>query len=84
MRGRLTLAQLEIRDVVNDINGRKVVIYSSSVASTPVPDAPWVMEYVTKLTFNEDGSKITKLEETLDTAKFLEVFPKIAPLIMGT
>ncbi|KAK4994951.1 hypothetical protein LTR66_005133 [Elasticomyces elasticus] len=75
--------KLEIRDIVNDIEGRKVVIYSSSVASTPVPDAHWIMEYVTKLSFTEDGTKIKRLEETLDTAKFMDVFPKIAPLILA-
>jgi len=57
---------------VHDAAKSKAVIYATSKADTPFGDFKWTNEYAVFVTFTEDGEKVSKVEEMVDTAFFQE------------
>ncbi|KAK0729555.1 hypothetical protein B0H67DRAFT_638157 [Lasiosphaeris hirsuta] len=77
MMGKLTNWKTEIRQVVHDSARGSAAVYTTAVADTPLPGGEvWNNEYGVFITFSHDGTKITKIEEMIDTAFFGEFFPK--------
>ncbi|KAL9094350.1 MAG: hypothetical protein Q9165_003491 [Trypethelium subeluteriae] len=72
----LTNYELEICEIVHDAPRSKAVIYATSKADTPFEDFKWTNEYAVFLSFTEDGKKVKKMEEMVDTAFYREFFPK--------
>nr|A0A4P8DJV0.1 RecName: Full=Monooxygenase dmxR10; AltName: Full=Dimeric xanthone biosynthesis cluster protein R10 [Cryptosporiopsis sp. 8999]QCL09101.1 DmxR10 [Cryptosporiopsis sp. 8999] len=68
--------KLEIYSVLHDASKGKAAIYATSFADTPFGDFKWTNEYAVFLTFSEDGTQVSKLEEMVDTAFYKEFFPK--------
>lgn len=66
--------QLNVHEVIHDPIKSKAAIYAMSEADTPYgdDDFKWSNEYAAFLTLNEDGTKIKKVEEMVDTAFFQE------------
>jgi hypothetical protein len=48
-----------------------------------VPGERWTNEYSVFTSFSEDGTKITRLEEMVDTAFFQHFFPKFQQYLAG-
>jgi hypothetical protein len=44
------------------------VIYAASFADTPFEDLKWKNEYAVFVKFTEDGKRISRIEEMVDTA----------------
>ncbi|PYH86366.1 hypothetical protein BO82DRAFT_350101 [Aspergillus uvarum CBS 121591] len=66
--------QLQIHHVIHDPEHHKAVVYAASTGKLPWGD--WNLEYAAFLTFTEDGRKIARLEEMLDTAFLQDFGPK--------
>lgn len=70
--------QAETKQVIHDTARGTAAVYSITVADTPVPDGEkWTNEYSIFITFSEDGTRVSRLEEMIDTAFFTRVFPGI-------
>lgn len=67
---------MEIYEIVHDVARGKAVIYATSHADTPWEDFKWKNEYAVFLTFTENGEKINKVDEMLDSAFAKEFFPR--------
>ncbi|KAI1262154.1 hypothetical protein F5Y18DRAFT_161562 [Xylariaceae sp. FL1019] len=67
--------KVEIKDVFEDAAANKVVIWATSTASTPV--GPYANEYTLMLYFNEDGSRVVRFNEFVDSANSVTFFPKL-------
>nr|POE78411.1 hypothetical protein CFP56_60643 [Quercus suber] len=72
---RLTLVQLTIHNVIYDKARNIAAIYAMSTGELPWDDV-WSMEYAAFVTFTEDGVKIAKLEEMLDSKEFQRFAPQ--------
>ncbi|KAI9648484.1 Monooxygenase dmxR10 [Ciborinia camelliae] len=68
--------RLDIREIVHDSPRSKAVIYAISYADTSFGDLKWTNEYAVFVTFTEDGTKVKKIEEMVDSAFYQEFFPK--------
>ncbi|KUL89561.1 hypothetical protein ZTR_04319 [Talaromyces verruculosus] len=68
--------KLDIYSILHDASKNKAAIYATSFADTPFGDFKWTNEYAVFLTFSEDGTQVSKLEEMVDTAFYKEFFPK--------
>ncbi|KAL8840724.1 MAG: hypothetical protein Q9170_001242 [Blastenia crenularia] len=66
---------LEIRDVTIDETARKVVLNATSTASTAVGE--YQNEYILTLHMTEDGRKIAKFEEFVDSKYSADFMPKL-------
>ncbi|KAM5468800.1 hypothetical protein MauCBS54593_004795 [Microsporum audouinii] len=66
--------KLTIHHVVHDAGKNKAAIYAASKGDLPWGN--WDLEYSAFLTFSEDGEKVAKLEEMLDTAFLRDFGPK--------
>jgi phosphoribosyl 1,2-cyclic phosphodiesterase len=73
---------LKINQVVHDAASGTAAVYASSNADTPFADEKWAMDYAVFLSFSEDGSKIDKMGEMLDTSAFKHLFPKLQQYFM--
>ncbi|KAL7783302.1 hypothetical protein V8C43DRAFT_185909 [Trichoderma afarasin] len=71
----LTNWKVEVKNVVHDTARGTAVVYSTSLADTPVPGEKWTNEYGIFITFSEDGTRIKRLEEMIDSAFFGRFFP---------
>ncbi|GIJ86546.1 hypothetical protein Asppvi_005435 [Aspergillus pseudoviridinutans] len=65
---------LTIRHVIHDPGNNKAAIYAVSKGNLPWGD--WNLEYSAFVTFTEDGEKVAKVEEMLDTAFLQDFRPK--------
>jgi hypothetical protein len=73
----LTLShQLAIKQIVHDASRGTAAVYATSTADTPVPNEKWTNEYAIFMTFSEDGTKVEKLDEMVDSAFYNHYFPK--------
>ncbi|KAK3291281.1 uncharacterized protein B0H64DRAFT_410251 [Chaetomium fimeti] len=79
----LTNWKLEIREIVHDAPKGTAAVYATSQADTPIPGERWTNEYTIFVSFSEDGSKITRLEEMVDTAFYRDLFPKFQQYLMA-
>jgi ketosteroid isomerase-like protein len=62
--------------LINDADQHMAVMHARGSAETPV--GPYRNEYSFYFTFNEDGTKIVRVEEFHDSAFFSSFFPKLA------
>ncbi|KAJ5245024.1 hypothetical protein N7489_005120 [Penicillium chrysogenum] len=66
--------ELTIHHVVHDAEHNKAAVYATSKGLLPWGD--WNLEYSIFITFTEDGEKVARLEEMLDTAFLQDFGPK--------
>ena len=72
----LTLSfQFEVNQRIFDVESRKAAIHCYGVAPSPIGD--YANEYSMFMTFSEDGTKVVRLSEMLDSAYSLEFFGKL-------
>jgi ketosteroid isomerase-like protein len=64
-----------IHTEVHDAEARRCVIHASSTANTRI--GTYGNEYALFLTFTEDGKKISKIEEFVDTAYSAKFFASL-------
>jgi len=64
-----------IRDLIEDSESNKVVIWATSAGET-VSGEPYGNEYMLMLHFNETGDKVTRFMEFVDSAYTLGLLPK--------
>ncbi|KAK4233719.1 hypothetical protein C8A03DRAFT_47798 [Achaetomium macrosporum] len=83
LTGSLTNWKLEIREIVHDTARGTAAVYATSQADTPLPGEKWTNEYALFLSFTEDGTKVSRLEEMVDTAFYRHFFPKFQQYLMG-
>jgi hypothetical protein len=74
---------LEIKEIVHDVAKGTAAVYATSLADTPLPGEKWTNEYSLFLSFTEDGTKISRLDEMVDTAFFNNLFPKFQKHMAG-
>lgn len=60
-------------DIIHDVAKGKACVYATSKADTPYDGFKWTNEYAAFLTLSEDGKKVAKIEEMVDTAFFAEM-----------
>ncbi|CAO2648459.1 Nn.00g077260.m01.CDS01 [Neocucurbitaria sp. VM-36] len=65
--------KLNVYEIIHDVAKAKACIYATSHADTPFGDFKWTNEYAAFLTLTEDGTKVKKIEEMVDTAFFAEM-----------
>ncbi|RAL16200.1 nuclear transport factor 2 family protein [Aspergillus homomorphus CBS 101889] len=66
--------KLQIHHVIHDPENNKAAVYAASTGKLPWGD--WNLEYSAFLKFSEDGEKVARLEEMLDTAFLQDFGPK--------
>jgi hypothetical protein len=69
---RITNFKLTVKDIIEDPVANKVVVYAESVADTAAGEGTYGNEYFLLFEFNEEGDKITKMIEYVDSAKSRE------------
>lgn len=67
---------MNIKNIVHDAANGTAAVYATSSADTPVPDEKWTNEYAIFLWLTEDGMKVKRLEEMVDSAFYQHFFPK--------
>ncbi|KUI60106.1 hypothetical protein VP1G_11165 [Cytospora mali] len=80
----LTNYELETSRIVHDAANSKAVIYASSKADTLLGDSKWKNDFAVFLSFTEDGEKINRMEEMVDTAFYQEFFPRFQKYLKET
>lgn len=66
-----------MREIVHDVARGTAAVYATSQADTPIPDEKWTNEYTIFISFTEDGTKVSRLEEMVDSAFYRDFFPKM-------
>ncbi|MCJ1399415.1 hypothetical protein MMC11_002617 [Xylographa trunciseda] len=74
--------KLEIKEAVHDAARGTAAVYATSLADTPLPGEKWTNEYAIFLSFTEDGTKVSRLEEMVNTAFYRDFFPKFQQYLM--
>jgi len=69
------LSQMETIKIVNDAEQHMAVVHAKGSGETPV--GPYRNEYAFFCYFNEDGTKITRVEEFVDSAFSQGFFGKV-------
>jgi hypothetical protein len=64
-----------VHRMVHDFENHASTIHASSTADTK--DGPYANEYMLSLIFTEDGSKVTNIEEFVDSRYSLEFFAEL-------
>ncbi|KAJ4369765.1 Monooxygenase dmxR10 [Neocucurbitaria cava] len=67
------MSSLNVYEVIHDVAKGKACIYATSHADTPFGDFKWTNECAAFITLSEDGTKVQKIEEMVDTAFFAEM-----------
>ncbi|EED18938.1 conserved hypothetical protein [Talaromyces stipitatus ATCC 10500] len=68
--------KLNIKNIVHDAANGTAAVYATSSADTPVPEEKWTNEYAIFVWLTEDGMKVKRLEEMVDSAFYQHFFPK--------
>jgi hypothetical protein len=68
---------------VHDSARGTAAVYATSQADTPFPGEKWTNEYAIFLSFSEDGTKVSRLEEMMDSAFYQSFVPKFQRYLMG-
>ncbi|KAJ5761813.1 uncharacterized protein N7511_005195 [Penicillium nucicola] len=71
----LTNWKLDIKHIVHDAANSTAAVYATSSADTPIPEERWTNEYAIFLWLTNDGLKVQKLEEMVDSAFYIHFFP---------
>ena len=66
---------LDVHEVVEDVEARKVVMWLSARADTAAGE--YVNEYMWVLEFDESGEKVVEVKEFVDTVMQREFWPKL-------
>lgn len=66
-----------MREIVHDVARGTAAVYATSQADTPLPGEKWTNEYTIFISFTEDGTKVSRLEEMVDSAFYRDFFPKM-------
>jgi len=69
------MAQMAVLREVHDPESHTSVLHLRDTAQSPI--GPYANEYMFVLSFSQDGGKIVKIEEFLDSANCNEFFGKI-------
>ncbi|EED13797.1 conserved hypothetical protein [Talaromyces stipitatus ATCC 10500] len=64
-----------IKHIVHDADKSTAAVYATSSADTPIPEEKWTNEFSIFMTLTEDGLKVKKLEEMVDSAFYQRFFP---------
>jgi ketosteroid isomerase-like protein len=67
--------RLDVHDVIEDVDARKVVMWLSARADTAAGE--YVNEYMWVLDFDEKGEKIVGVKEFVDTVMQRDFWPKL-------
>lgn len=62
--------------MVHDSTRGTAAVYAISQADTPLPNEKWNTDYAIFLSFSEDGLKVDKLDEMVDSGFYNDYFPK--------
>ncbi|KAI7221580.1 hypothetical protein KC333_g1648 [Hortaea werneckii] len=66
---------IEVADQVFDVDQKKAALHIFGSASSPV--GKYEQEYSWFLTFNEDGTKVKRIEEMIDSSYLAEFFKRL-------
>jgi ketosteroid isomerase-like protein len=72
--------QVEVEEEIHDATKHTCIIHARSTAGTPI--GPYGNEYALILTFTDDGRKVTKFDEFVDSAysqQFVAALAKAEP-----
>ncbi|QIW99248.1 hypothetical protein AMS68_004766 [Peltaster fructicola] len=72
--------KLTIHNVVHDTANRKAAVYAISHGNTDFGE--WTNEYAVFVWFTEDGTRISKIEEMVDSAFMKDFMPKFQRHLM--
>ncbi|KAJ9605937.1 hypothetical protein H2200_009786 [Cladophialophora chaetospira] len=78
----LTNWKLNVKEIVHDTKQGTAAVYATSQADLPIPGEKWVMDYAVFMSFTEGGTKISRLNEMVDTSCFQQLFPKLQKYMM--
>jgi hypothetical protein len=67
---------------VHDATRGTAAVYATSLADLPMPGEKWTMDYAVFMSFTDCGSKISRLDEMVDTSNFQQLFPKLQAYLM--
>ncbi|KAJ5816547.1 hypothetical protein N7447_008780 [Penicillium robsamsonii] len=71
----LTNWKLDIKHIVHDAANGTAAVYATSSADTPIPEEKWTNEYAIFVWLSEDGLKVQRLEEMVDSSFYNHFFP---------
>ena len=71
----LIICQIDVLQAMHDVDSHKSVIYVMNRLETPV--GPFEMESVFMLTATEEGTKVRKVEEIVDSEYLLHFLAKV-------
>ncbi|ETI19885.1 hypothetical protein G647_08900 [Cladophialophora carrionii CBS 160.54] len=78
----LTNWKLDVKEIVHDAAQGTAAVYATSLADLPMPGEKWTMDYAVFMSFAEGGTKISRLNEMVDTSNFQQLFPKLQKYLM--
>jgi hypothetical protein len=71
-----------VKEIVHDATQGTAAVYATSLADLPMPGEKWTMDYAVFMSFTEGGTKISRLNEMVDTSNFQQLFPKLQKYLM--
>ena len=75
--------QLHVHEIIHDAPQGKAVIYASSRADTLFADGfEWTNEYAVFLSFSDNGERVVRNDEMVDTAFYHDFFPRFQAHLM--
>jgi ketosteroid isomerase-like protein len=73
---QLTSSQVTVHTAVHDADEHKCIMHATSTAETDI--GPYGNEYALVLFFTDDGKKVTKFLEYVDSAYAMQFFARLA------